>query len=73
FGLFGEEKKEQPCEDMWIDRPRLVAEGTVDLSVSQNINQLEVHHRSSSTPSWKMYKFISADCIAEERSVGASP
>jgi len=43
--LFGEEKKEQPCEDKWFDRPQLVVEGTVDLSVSQNINQLRVQYR----------------------------
>jgi hypothetical protein len=45
FGLFGEEKKEQPCEDKWFDRPQLVVKGAVDLSVSQNINQLEAHHQ----------------------------
>jgi hypothetical protein len=23
FGLFGEEKKEHPCEEMWFDRSQL--------------------------------------------------
>jgi hypothetical protein len=43
--LFGEEKKKQPREKMWFDRPQLVVEGAVDLSIPQNINQLGVHHQ----------------------------
>jgi len=40
----GKEKKKHPRERMWFDRPQLVVEGAVDLSLSQNINQLKVQY-----------------------------
>jgi len=40
-------KKKHLSERMWFDRPQPVVEGAVDLSLSQNINQLKVQYQAS--------------------------